>query len=79
MRYTLHTVAALSFSSQSVSFCCSEVIIGGDHYSNFYLFGQLLEGLFEERLDQKLCNAAVQGGVSILREVAQEPATAFHE
>ena len=43
----LSTVAARSQIGQGLSCFCSEIVIGGDDYSAFHLFGQLLEGLLE--------------------------------
>ena len=41
----LSTVAARTRLGQSVSCFCSEIIIGGDYHSAFFLFGQLLDSL----------------------------------
>ena len=41
----LSTVAARSPIGQGISCFCPEIVIGGDDYSAFYLFGQLLDGL----------------------------------
>ena len=41
------TVGACSPIGQGLSCFCPEIIIGGDDYSTFYLFGQLLDGLVE--------------------------------
>ena len=43
----LSTVAARSPSGQGLSCFCPEIVIGGDDYSAFHLFGQLLDGLLE--------------------------------
>ena len=43
----LSTVAARSQISQGLSCFCPEVVIGGDDYSAFHLFGQLLDRLLE--------------------------------
>ena len=43
----LSTVAARSQIGQGLSCFCPEIVIGGDDYSAFQLFGQLLDGLFE--------------------------------
>ena len=43
----LSTVAARSPAGQGLSCFCPETIIGGDNYSAFHLFGQLLDGLLE--------------------------------
>ena len=43
----LSTVAADSPIGQGLSCFCPEIVIGGDDYSAFHLFGQLLNGLFE--------------------------------
>ena len=42
----LSTVAARSPVGQGLSCFCPEIIIIGDDYSAFYLFGNLLDGLF---------------------------------
>ena len=41
------TVAARSPIGQGLSCFCPEIVIGGDNYSAFHLFGQLLDGLLE--------------------------------
>ena len=41
------TVIARSPVWQGLSCFCPEIVIGGDDYSAFHLFGQLLDGLFE--------------------------------
>ena len=41
------TVAARSPIGQGLICFCPETVIGGDNYSAFYLFGQLLDGLLE--------------------------------
>ena len=41
------TVAARSPIGQGLSCFCPEIVIGGDDYSTFHLFGQLLDGLPE--------------------------------
>ena len=41
------TVAARSQIGQGLSCFCPEIVIGGDDYSAFHLFGQLLDGLLE--------------------------------
>ena len=41
------TVAARSPIGQGLSCFCPEIVIGGDDYSAFHLFGQLLDGLLE--------------------------------
>ena len=41
------TVAARSPIGQGLSCFCPEIAIGGDNYSAFHLFGQLLDGLLE--------------------------------
>ena len=43
----LSTVAARSQIGQGLSCFCPEFVIGGDDYSAFHLFGQLLDGLLE--------------------------------
>ena len=43
----LSTVAARSPIGQGLSCFCPEIVIGGDDYSAFYHFGQLLDGLLE--------------------------------
>ena len=43
----LSTVAAGSPIGQGLSCFCPEIVIGGDDYSAFHLFGQQLNGLFE--------------------------------
>ena len=43
----LSTVAARSQIGQGLSCFCPEIVIGGDDYSAFHLFGQLLDGLLE--------------------------------
>ena len=43
----LSTVAARSPVGQGLSCFCPEIVIGGDDYSAFHLFGQLLDGLLE--------------------------------
>ena len=43
----LSTVAARSQIGQGFSCFCPEIVIGGDDYSAFHLFGQLLDGLLE--------------------------------
>ena len=43
----LSTVAARSPIGHGLSSFCPEIVIGGDDYSAFYLFGQLLDGLLE--------------------------------
>ena len=43
----LSTVAVRSPIGQGLSCFCPEIVIGGDDYSAFHLFGQLLDGLFE--------------------------------
>ena len=43
----LSTVAARSPIGQGLSCFCLEIVIGGDDYSAFHLFGQLLDGLLE--------------------------------
>ena len=43
----LSTVAARSPVGQGLGYFCPEIIIGGDDYSAFHLFGQLLDGLLE--------------------------------
>ena len=43
----LSTVAARSPTGQGLSCFCPEIVIGGDSYSVFHLFGQLLDGLLE--------------------------------
>ena len=43
----LSTVAARSPIGQGLSCFCPEIVIGGDDYSAFQLFGQLLDGLLE--------------------------------
>ena len=43
----LSTVAARSPIGQGLSCFCSEIVIGSDDYSAFYLFGQLLDVLLE--------------------------------
>ena len=41
------TAAARSPVVQGLSCFCPEILIGGDEYSAFHLFGQLLDGLLE--------------------------------
>ena len=43
----LSRVAARSPIGQGLSCFCPEIVIGGDDYSAFHLFGQLLDGLLE--------------------------------
>ena len=43
----LSTVAARSFIGQGLSCFCPEIVIGGDDYCAFHLFGQLLDVLLE--------------------------------
>ena len=43
----LSTVAVRSPIGQGLSCFCPEIFIGGDDYSAFHLFGQLLDGLLE--------------------------------
>ena len=43
----LSTVAARSPVGQGLSCFCPEIVIGGDDYSAFHLFGQLLDGLLD--------------------------------
>ena len=43
----LSTVAARSQIGQGLSCFCPEIVIGGDDYSAFHLFGQLLDGFLE--------------------------------
>ena len=43
----LSTVAAHSPINQGLSCFCPEIVIGGDDYSAFHFFGQLLDGLLE--------------------------------
>ena len=43
----LSTVAARSKLGQGGSCFCPEIILGGDDHSAFFLYGQLLVGLFE--------------------------------
>ena len=43
----LSTVAARSQVGQGLSCFCPEIVIGGDDYSAFHVFGQLLDGLLE--------------------------------
>ena len=43
----LSTVAARSPIGPGLSCLCPEILIGGDDYSAFHLFGQLLDGLLE--------------------------------
>ena len=47
MSTILSTVGARSPVGQRLSCFCTKIIIGGDDYSTFHLFGQLLDGLFE--------------------------------
>ena len=47
MSTILSTVAARSPIGQRLSCFCPEIVIGGDDYSAFHLFGQLLDGLLE--------------------------------
>ena len=47
MSTILSTVAARSPVGQGLSCFCPEIVIGGDNYSVFHLFGQLLDGLLE--------------------------------
>ena len=41
------TFAAHSPVGQGLSCFCNEIVIGGDEYSAFHLFGQMLDGLLE--------------------------------
>ena len=43
----LSTVAARSPIGQGLSCFCPEIVNGGDEYSAFHLFGQLLDGLLD--------------------------------
>ena len=43
----LSTVAARSPIGQGLSCFCPEIVIGGDDYSDFHLFGQLVDGLLD--------------------------------
>ena len=43
----LSTVAARFPIGQGLSCFCPEIVIGGDKYSAFHIFGQLLDGLLE--------------------------------
>ena len=43
----LSTVGARSPIGQGLSWFCPEIVMGGDDYSAFHLFGQLLEGLLD--------------------------------
>ena len=43
----LSTVASRSPIGQGLSCFCPEIVIGGDDYSAFHLFGQLLDGLLD--------------------------------
>ena len=43
----LSTVAERSPVGKGLNCFCPEIFIGGDNYSAFHLFGQLLDGLFE--------------------------------
>ena len=43
----LTTVAAISPTGRGLSCFCPEIVIGGDDYSAFHLFVQLLDGLLE--------------------------------
>ena len=43
----LSTVAARSPIGQGLSCFCPDIVVGGDDYSAFHLFGQLLDGLLE--------------------------------
>ena len=43
----LSTVASRSPVGQGLSCFCPEIVIGGDNYSAFHLFGQMLDGLLE--------------------------------
>ena len=47
MSTSLSTVDTRSQIGQGLSSFCPEIVIGGDNYSAFHLFGQLLDGLFE--------------------------------
>ena len=47
MSTILSTVAARSPIGQGLSCFCPEIVIGGDDYSAFHIFGQLLYELFE--------------------------------
>ena len=47
MSTILSTVAVRSPVGQVLSCFCPEIVIGGDDYSTFNLFGQLLDGLLE--------------------------------
>ena len=47
MSTILSTVAARSLIGQGLRCFCPEIVIGGDDYSAFHLFGQLLDGLLE--------------------------------
>ena len=43
----LSTVASRSPVGQGLSYFCPEIVIGGDNYSAFHLFGKLLDRLLE--------------------------------
>ena len=47
MSTILSRVAVRSPTGQGLSCFCPEIVIGGDNYSAFHLFGQLLDGLLE--------------------------------
>ena len=47
MSTILSTVATRSPVGQGLNCFCPEIVIGGDNYSAFDLFGQLLDGLLE--------------------------------
>ena len=64
----LATVAARSKLGQGVSCFCSEIFIGGNDHSAFFLFGQLLDGLiscgWEKGSNIEACKAEFQSFVN---------------
>ena len=69
----LSTVAARSKLGQGVSCFCPEIIIGGEDYSAFFLFGQLLDGLvacgWEKGSTVQACKAEFQSFVNDQRQL----------
>ena len=68
----LSTVAARSKLGQGVSCFCTEIILGGDNHSAFFLYGQLLDELlecgWEKGSNVEACKAEFQ---SFVREQRQ--------
>ena len=69
----LSTVAARSKLGQGVGCVCPEILIGGDDYSAFFLFGQLLDGLISCRWEKgptiEACKAEFQSFVNDQRQL----------